>query len=70
MAARAVYRELVYIYVSGIFNLLVDLEGLGVFPLDAARNSIRFAATSASRARTAARFRLATVYWETRHAPS
>ena len=41
--------------------LLVNLGGLGVFPLDPPRNSTRFAAANASRALTAVRFRLATV---------
>ena len=41
--------------------LLVNLGGLGVFPLDPPRNSTRFAAANASSALTAVRFRLATV---------
>ena len=61
MVARAVYREFFYICFPAFLNLLVNLEGLGVFPLDAARNSTRFGATNASRALTAVQFRLATV---------
>ena len=55
-----VFLDFLYMFPAS-FNLLVKLEGLGIFPLDAARNSTRFGATNPSRALTAVQFRLATV---------
>ena len=46
---------------AAIFDFFNIFGGLGVFPLDAPRNSTRFGATNASRALTAVQFRLATV---------
>ena len=47
---------------AAIFDFFnIFMGGLGVFPLDAPRNSTRFGATNASRALTAVQFRLATV---------
>ena len=51
-----------YICFPAFFFLFVNLEGLGVFPLDAVRNSKRFGATNASRALTAVDFRLSNVF--------
>ena len=42
--------------VAAIFVLLANSGGLGIFPLDSARNSTHFAATNASRALTTVPF--------------
>ena len=46
---------------GALLNFLVNLGGLGVFPLDSHRNSTHVAATNASGALTTVQFRSATL---------